>query len=155
MKEIKGYEGKYAICKNGDVVNLRFNKKLKPQFNYSGYLHVVLYKNRQARTFSLHRLVANTYIPNYLNKPQVNHIDGNKTNNNVSNLEWVTASENQKHAYKFLNKKRRFKRLINNITGQIYESVEEAAILNNVKRTTLSAMLIGQNKNKLNITYTN
>ena len=155
MKQIKDFEGIYSICKNGDVIRLSSGKILKSQLNSSGYLNVVLCKYGKLYNRSVHRLVANAYISNIDNKPQVNHIDGDKKNNNVNNLEWVTASENQKHSYKVLNRNRREKKLINNITGQLYKSVNEAALLNNIKRTTLSAMLIGQNRNKSNITYIN
>ena len=153
MKDIKDFEGIYSINENGYVMRIKSGKLLKPQFNSSGYLHVILSKNGKWHNRSIHRLVANAYIPNIYNKPQVNHIDGNKTNNKVNNLEWVTASENQKHSYNNLNRCRRQKKLINNNTGETYNSVKEAAQLNNIKRTTLSAMLIGQNKNKYNITY--
>jgi hypothetical protein len=72
-------------------------KELKLQKG-TNYLHVSL--NSRERVFTVHRLVAETFLPNPENKPQVNHKDGNKLNNHVSNLEWVTASENMKHAYK-------------------------------------------------------
>ena len=64
------------------------------------YLHVNIWKNNKGKNYSTNRLVALTFIPNPDNKPMVNHIDGNKLNNNAYNLEWCTCSENHKHAFK-------------------------------------------------------
>ena len=69
------------------------------QFLRNGYLSVCLVKDKKKYFKSIHRLVAEAFIDNPENKPAVNHIDGNKENNNISNLEWVTFSENIKHAY--------------------------------------------------------
>ena len=98
-KDIKNYEGCYQVSNLGRVRNKI--KILSPQISNCGYLRIML-KNKH---YSIHRLVAEAFIPNLENKPQVNHIDGNKTNNYVTNLEWVTASENQKHNYKKLHHK--------------------------------------------------
>lgn len=95
---IKGYEGLYVVTSDGTIIGLKSGKELKPM-NMRGYLRVKLYKNAKSKTHSIHRLVASAFIPNDQGKEQVNHIDGNKSNNNVSNLEWVTQSENQIHAY--------------------------------------------------------
>lgn len=100
FKDIKGYEGLYQISNFGNVKSLKRNIILKPSSNRKGYLHIILYKNHKSKNSIIHRLVAQAFIPNPENKPQVNHIDGNKRNNNVNNLEWVTNSENQKHAFK-------------------------------------------------------
>ena len=95
-KDIKDYEGIYQVSNFGRIKNK--TKILSPQISNCGYLRIIL-KNKH---YSVHRLVAETFIPNFKNKPQVNHIDGNKTNNSVTNLEWVTDSENQIHNYKNL-----------------------------------------------------
>lgn len=92
---------KYLIYPDGRVYSMHRNKFLKQSKKKTGYLAVsILNSKKEEKTMSVHRLVAIAYVPNPDNKPQVNHKDGDKTNNNYLNLEWVTASENQKHAYK-------------------------------------------------------
>lgn len=85
----------YLLFNNGDIFATDTAHKLKPNINKGGYLFVQL--NGHIR--KIHRLIAENFIPNPLNKPCVNHKDGIKTNNNISNLEWCTQSENVKHAY--------------------------------------------------------
>jgi len=96
---ILGYENLYSISKNGEVLSNN-GKKLKTEITKFGYCRCALYSNGNTKRFAIHRLVAMAFIPNPENKPQVNHKDGNKKNNCVENLEWVTASENIFHAFK-------------------------------------------------------
>ena len=98
IKYIKGYEHLYQINDNGIV--FRNNKQLKTSDNGHDYVNVVLTKNGKPKTHYIHRLVAEAFIPLIDGKNHVNHIDGNKKNNNVNNLEWCNRSENMKHAYK-------------------------------------------------------
>lgn len=106
-RDIKGYDGKYQVSNHGRVRSLEYHNTkgikrigiLKPALDKKGYKRCALSKNNILRTFKVHRLVAETYIPNPFNYPQVNHIDGNKQNNNVDNLEWCNNSHNQLHAY--------------------------------------------------------
>lgn len=100
-RPIKGYPD-YSISNFGDVSSERFNKRirLKPGKNSQGYYVVVLTKNKIRKTLRVHRLVAENFIENKHKKPQVNHIDGNKLNNQVTNLEWATAKENIHHGWK-------------------------------------------------------
>lgn len=104
-KEVPGYEGKYEVSNEGNVRSLNYRgtgqpKILKPITCGKGYLMVGLCKNGSMRWAKVHRLVALLFVPNPDNKPQVNHLDGVKTNNLASNLEWATGGENLAHAYR-------------------------------------------------------
>lgn len=99
MKTIMGFE-EYLITTCGKVWSLKSKRFLKNQTDRYGYYYVHLQTKGKEKKYKIHRLVALAYIPNPENKPQVNHIDGNKLNNSVSNLEWVTAKENTEHAWK-------------------------------------------------------
>ena len=98
MKHIKDFEGLYHANEDGTIRGLKLNRLLKPQFSENGYLHVTLSKNGKRVTRNVHRLIAETFIPNPLNLPQVNHINGDKTDCAVSNLEWSSAKDNTNHA---------------------------------------------------------
>jgi NUMOD4 motif/HNH endonuclease len=99
-KDVIGYEGRYQVSNLGRVKSFANSKEriLKPGTNNKGYLYVGLWKNSKAKNFLVHRLVAMHFIPNPLNKEQVNHSDGDKRNNFVSNLEWNSFRENYNHA---------------------------------------------------------
>ena len=105
-KDIKGYEGLYQVSSFGRVKSfdsidklgrIRKGRILKGGKITHGYLKVKLYKNGIASHHRIHRLVAQAFIPNPENKSEVNHIDEDKTNNMLSNLEWVTRNENNNH----------------------------------------------------------
>lgn len=114
-KHVKGYEGLYLVSDRGRVMSLprkRTNGGItKPKIlkmikhgrnkrNTPKYNAVALYKNGARKKFLVHRLVAEAFIKNDLNKPFINHKDGNPSNNNVNNLEWCTPKENVHHAWK-------------------------------------------------------
>lgn len=96
-KDIKGYEGMYQVSNLGRVKRVTTGRILKSGKNRGGYLYVNLCKQRVVSNKRIHRLVAEAFIPNPQNKPQVNHVDEDKTNNRVDNFEWVTATENNNH----------------------------------------------------------
>lgn len=112
-KDIKNFKGLYQVSNLGNVKSLdkeinnwksgkciRKGKILKMQIHKTGYGYLLLHKDGKIHHLFVHRLVAQEFIPNSNNYKEVNHIDGNKLNNKVSNLEWCDRSENMKHAYK-------------------------------------------------------
>lgn len=92
-------QGGYTLYEDGIIVS-RFGRVIKPQLSNVGYIRVELNNSGAGKKYSLHRLLAEAFIPNPDAKPVVNHKDGDKTNNSLDNLEWATQSENQKHAYR-------------------------------------------------------
>jgi len=133
---------------------------LNPSSNSSkgsnNYLRLRIYN----KSYYVHRLVAKTFIPNPENKPMVNHIDGNKKNNAVVNLEWNTCKENNHHAIiNNLSKPPKGgseylkKRVLNKDTGEIFISCVEAAKSININNKYLSRMLTGERKNKTSFKY--
>lgn len=96
-KDVKGYEGLYQVSNFGRVKKVTNGMILKSNMNSNGYIRLNLSKNNVASNKKIHRLVAEAFIPNPENKPQANHIDEDKTNNHASNLEWMTAQENNNH----------------------------------------------------------
>lgn len=114
-KDIEGYEGHYQVSNTGEVRSLPRAVEYVKGYTHRNdgrilekvvldngvgkrYYIVSLSKDNKVKRYRIHRLVASAFIPNPENKPQVNHIDGNKFNNNVENLEWVTVRENKLHA---------------------------------------------------------
>ncbi|WP_312681466.1 NUMOD4 domain-containing protein [Lactococcus taiwanensis] len=101
-RPILDYEN-YVVSNLGNVKNIKSNKLLSPGLDKDGYKLVVLYKNNKPSTRRVHRLVAQTFIPNHANKPQVNHKNEVRTDNRVENLEWMTSEENANYGSRNLN----------------------------------------------------
>lgn len=99
-KDIEGYNGKYQVSSWGRVRNAERGSILTPYKNKKGYLKVGLCVSgrKSPKKYRVNRLVAKAFIENPKGLPQVNHKDGNKENNSVTNLEWITNSDNMKHA---------------------------------------------------------
>ena len=170
-KDIKGYEGLYQVSNCGRVKALtKFNNYYNSIYNElktrirkeriitfrktnNNYLQVQLWKNSKRKNCLVHRLVAQSFIPNPENKPQVNHIDGNKQNNNVENLEWATRNENMKHAFKTgLNKPNQYKKVIQyNLDGtliKVWDCITDFLRANNynLKSSAISNCCNGKTK---------
>lgn len=141
----------YEISDNGMVMSHKCvqDKALKPYKDKNGYWGLTLRVNGKSIRKRIHNIVAETFIENMHNYPCVNHIDGNKTNNNVSNLEWCTYKYNSAHCRELgLNPQEII--TLNIITGIFYNRIKDAAFSCGMKESTLYSMLNGYRKNKSN-----
>ena len=102
--KIEGFE-EYLINPKGEVFSTKTNKLISLGKIRKGYMQVNLRKNNKNNRFYIHKVLAEAFIPNPENKPYINHIDGNPSNNSLDNLEWCTASENLKHSFNVLKRK--------------------------------------------------
>lgn len=135
-KDIPDYEGKYQISNKGRVKSLPRNDKfckrgyeiiMKAFVCGSGYQEVLLSLDDRRKPMLIHRMVAEAFVPNPDGKQEVNHKDGNKTNNDANNLEWVTPSENIRHSYDTQINKGRGRKVVCVETGEVFDSIKEAA----------------------------
>lgn len=175
-KDILGYEKLYQVSNYGRIKSLPRIKTsrnasgiysyVSKQFIlspgiYEGYEKVVLYKNGLKKNHKVHRLVISAFKGFEINK-QVNHIDFNRLNNHIDNLEWTTSKENVLHSRNanrypkmIISKEHRnklnlstMKKVICTESGKIYNSITEAAKDKNIKKSTLIHYLLGSRKNK-------
>lgn len=139
----------YAISNYGNIKNVKKNKILKPVKNKNGYLEYTFCQNGIKKTFRIHRLVGLYFIPNIENKPYINHKNGIKTDNNVNNLEWCTAKENDTHA-RLTGLKNQNKPIIAEEieTGNkiVFSSVSEAGAILGINKGTISKVLHNKRK---------
>ena len=136
-KEIAGYDGKYLINKKGEVMSLQYKGTHHPRILHShidqyGYVRVTLCKKGKHKRYGVHRLVALAFLPNPLNLPQINHIDEDKTNNNLDNLEWCNSSYNINYGQRnqLISEKRAYKVYQYNLRCElvsVYPSLKDAA----------------------------
>lgn len=139
----------YFINTKGDVLSLRSTtpKYMKPHLNNTGYYQVMLFDGEKVVPKCLHKLLAEAFIPNPNNLPYVNHIDGNKQNNALYNLEWCTASYNVKHAYDTgLLKSTKALKVVCVETNAEYESINKASIQTGISQSSISAVCKGKRK---------
>lgn len=150
-EDIEGYEGLYRISDKGNIFSVRRNIILKQTSDKKGYLRIGLSNNGIVKHYQVHRLVAMTFIPNDdENKNQVNHIDGDKTNNCVENLEWCDNSYNTWHSYNVINTHSREsktkKKVILLNTGKEYESLAKAEQETGICRRSIRKNCKGESK---------
>ena len=146
-KDIEGYEDLYQVSNLGRVKRLNTGRILKGRKNTNGYLQVILCKNGKTKHYYIHRLVAQVFIPNQENKPQVNHIDENKENNHAENLEWVTSKENNNHGTRTLRVgKTRSIPIICIETGIEYYGARECARQMGLNDGNITSVLKGKRK---------
>ena len=154
MKDIKGYEGLYAITEDGQVWSYKRKIFLKPNKNQGGYLQVQLYKNGSRKSPLVHRLVLETYCPiDEMEKLQCNHLNQIRDDNRLSNLSWCTAKENcnygehnTKLAAAMKNNSNRNKRVLCVETGEIYPSIKEAERQTGISQGNISKCCNGKRK---------
>lgn len=147
-KDVKGFKG-YQVSECGNVKSDSRGESSGWVTNKYGHKKVRLYQGDGSyKDMYLHRLVAQAFIPNPQNKPEVNHIDNNPLNNEVSNLEWVTHKENMQHAAEQGRMKSKSKKVINIETNEIIESCSIAAESIGMKRNTLQYKLNGKRPNE-------
>lgn len=139
-KDIEGYEGLYQVSNYGRVksLNKRKGRILKPAKDKGGYLRVALHKQGTQKHYKIHRLVAQAFIPNPQNLPQVNHKDENPTNNTVQNLEWCDCQYNIDYSQS--------KQVLCLETGKVYKSVMEVERQLGFAQSNISACCNGRYK---------
>lgn len=155
-KDIKNYENYYQVSNLGRIKSLdrvvnsihgdshKKGKLKKLTLNKKGYLKVSLFKNGKSQTREVQRYVAEAFIPNPNYLEQVNHINGDKTNNCINNLEWISPLENTRHSINILGKNHKIKVNQYDLDGNYiatYESVKEAGLKNNIKPFNISLVL--------------
>lgn len=150
-RDIQGFEGIYQISNLGRVKNIKTNRIRKQGYDKDHYPKVELCNKKKYskdKSIKIHRLVAENFIPNPHNLPEVNHIDGNKLNNSVSNLEWCSSKYNSRHRIYCLKKNSHWacKRIKCVELNKEFDSIAEGARYIGVTQPTLSEVLSKPNR---------
>lgn len=156
-KAVKGFEGLYEVSDSGQIRSLprngtkRGGRIMAQSTDKDGYKLSKLRFKTKVVTAKVHRVVAQAFIPNPENKPQVNHKDGNKENNDVSNLEWVTNSENIRHAKKLglqreCPNRQKVEQWKDGKLIAVYNSLKEAQQITGIGWTGISGVTRGTRK---------
>lgn len=165
-KDVVGYEDRYEVSALGSI-RIKLTGFRPKQYLRCGYLRIPLYQNKKHSHKSAHRLVAEAFLPNPENKPEVNHINAIKHDNRLTNLEWSTRIENSQHALglglydgrKMTEQHKENLRELHSVpvidesTGEVFESVRAAARIKGIKESTLRHYLLGSRTNKTTLKY--
>ena len=143
-RDIPDYEGIYKVSSHGRIYSMIKNRILNPTVSKDGYKRFYACKNGKHKSIAVHRAVALAFLPN--SKEEVNHIDGDKTNNDLSNLEWVTRSENITHMYETLGKGKIIRPVRCIETEIIYESCADACRKTGIYPSGIRNVVIGKKK---------
>lgn len=147
-RDVPGYDGLYQVSNKGRIKSFQrqATRFIKQGINSRGYNTVFLHKNGKGKSYSVHRLVATAFLSTDTNKHFVNHIDGNKQNNCIKNLEWCTAKENCLHAHEILMKNVRCVLCVE--TGVKYSSACSAARALSCDRRTIQKICMGKGRSR-------
>jgi hypothetical protein len=162
-RDVAGYEGLYLVSTLGELKSIdrviktkdgksffRKGRNITIRKNNFGYYETRLYKSGKKKSAFMHRIIAEAFIPNPHDYPQVDHINGDKRDNRICNLRWVSRSQNMKAAYELgLCKNRRCNRrqVIDTCTNKVYSSMLEAAKANDIPYGTFKSLMYGVSKN--------
>jgi hypothetical protein len=166
---IPEYENYYQISNHANIRSIKRSVPtksgyLKPEkertltqrISNKGYLTVTLSRNGKSNSKHVHRLLAQAFIPNPENKATVNHLNGDKLDNRLENLEWATYSENALHAYRnglYKSNERKRRLIIDTCTGLTYPSIKKAAMSLNIEYSTCRNYLCGLSPNRTCLQY--
>lgn len=152
-KDVKGYEGEYLVSNMGRVKSIKkkFGKFehetiLKPATVWTGYQRINLVKDKKSKSIFVHRVVAEAFLDNPENKPIINHINGDRTDNRVENLEWCTQKENCNRSNNITTSNRYNSIRVIDSEGKIFDSYREAARYYNINPNTVKNDCIGKTK---------
>lgn len=153
---IHGYNKKYMVNNNGVIISIIKEKQLliNSRIDRAGYNTVRLNINGQTHTRYIHRIVAMAFVPNHMNKPFINHRNGDKLDNRPMNLEWVTHAENIQHAHDLrLIPRPSERKVIDTCTNKVYPSIKEASKQTGLPYPTVKGYLKGTRRNKTCLKY--